>query len=158
MIKLKKKDYYEPWEEAEEQQKIDEEKYINNSSNNYYSQYSNSNPNNYSRNSSINYSENENNNNPSNNQSNRHTIYINTNYKSKLGTAAFVLAIMSLCGCTGPLTAIPSLICAFKCRKKQPENGLAILSIVIAVISLIFFAIQITGMIVNLKVTDISSQ
>lgn len=155
---MKKKDYYEPWEEAEEQQKIDEKKYINNSSNNYYSQYSNSNSNNYSRNSSINYSENENNNNPSNNQSNRHTIYINTNYKSKLGTAAFVLAIMSLCCCTGPLTAIPSLICAFKCRKKQPENGLAIPSIVIAVISLIFFAIQITSMIVDLRVTNISSQ
>ena len=153
---MKKKDYYEPWEEAEEQQKIDEEKYINNSSNNYSSQYSNTNSNNYSNNSSNNC--NEYNNNPSNNQSNRHTIYINTNYKSKLGTAAFVLAIMSLCCCTGPLTAIPSLICAFKCRKKQPENGLAILSIVIAVMSLIFFAIQITSMIVDLRVTNISSQ
>lgn len=150
---MKKKDYYEPWEEAEEQQKIDEEKYINNNSNNYStSQYSNTNSNNYSNNY------NEYNNNPSNNQFNKHTIYINTSSKSKLGTAAFVLAIMSLCCCTGPLTAIPSLICAFKCRKKQPDNGLAILSIVIAVVSLIFFAVQITGMITNLQVTDINSQ
>lgn len=154
---MKKKDYYEPWEKAEEQQKIDEEKYINNNnSNNYSSQYSNTNSNNYSSNSSRNY--NEYNNNPSNNQSNKHTIYINPNSKSKLGTAAFVLAVISLCCCTGPLTAIPSLICAFKCRKRQPENGLAILSIVIAVVSLIFFAVQITGMITNLQVTDISSQ
>lgn len=69
-----------------------------------------------------------------------------------------MLAIMSLCCCTGPLTAIPSLICAFKCRKKQPENGLAIPSIVIAVISLILFTIQIASMIVDLRVTNISSQ
>ena len=69
-----------------------------------------------------------------------------------------MLAIMSLCCCTGPLTAIPSLICAFKCRKKQPENGLAILSIVIAIISLILFTIQIASMIVDLRVTNVSSQ